>query len=270
MELTKFPDPIDQLQWIIDTQGLDTTAKQRLETIKTSIAVLNNRHEEVMKKKESKILALEFQLISSASEKAQQTEKISQLEGEKTALYEENIQMKEENFGIIELRELVLKTAGIIEEQDQKLHNLEAKVATTERALVSARAVNLSLRGRVNGQQRRNRRIAMKLLASVMELNSDVAVPGRQRPTSERQSFERASPNRSDSNADPIQELHSPDSTPRYMVLPFIEDFSDSDDPASPISFVHNPTAQTHADTAGSQATISTPLKKPATEGQYI
>jgi hypothetical protein len=149
--------------------------------IKITIGILNKRHEEVMREKESKILGLEFQLITSTNEKATQAEKIVQLEKEKDELYEQNMGLKRENADV-ELRELVHRATGVIEEQDQNINNLQVEIVEAKKSLKSAREVKVSLRGTVEGQLHRNKRIAKTLLATVMELGGDVAIPGKQRP----------------------------------------------------------------------------------------
>ncbi|KAN0121814.1 hypothetical protein V8E51_000140 [Hyaloscypha variabilis] len=267
-ESTTFPDPVSQLQWIIDTQGLDFTAKQRPETIKTTIGVLHKRHEEVMREKESKILGLEFQLITSTNEKAKQEEKIVQLEKEKDKLCQENMGLKRENAAVVELRELVHRATGVIEEQDQNIHNLQVEITEAKKSLKSAREVNMSLRGRVEGQLRRNRRIAKTLLATVMELDSDVAIPGKQRPFSERQVLERTSPRPSEPS---IGELYYPKSTSNNRVLCFMEDSEGDEDTLTSNSVATTfPLATTHASRDPSQRSIKTAFFAPLTRDPML
>ena len=94
-------------------------------------------------------------------------------------------------------------------------------------------------------QQRRNRRMALKLLPIVMELDSDVAIPGKQRHISERQSLDFPSPNAREPRARSATELRRPQPTPKKAISPFIQDSDDSDDNNIPNLSITPPTSST-------------------------
>jgi len=72
--------------------------------------------------------------------------------------------------------------------------------------------------------------MAIKLLSSVMESDSDVAIPGQQRHISERQSFNPALFNAGELCADSAAELHSPKWPPANSLLLSTPDSDDSSD----------------------------------------
>jgi hypothetical protein len=88
-------DPKEQLDWIIGTQSLEKIDKQRLETIRTNVSILQKRHGEVAREKESKILTLEIQLVNTTGEKFQQAETVKRLEEENTTLKQDKIKLEE-------------------------------------------------------------------------------------------------------------------------------------------------------------------------------
>ena len=102
----------------------------KLETIKTSITVLHERHEEVMREKESKILALQFQHIASTTEKASQDEKVKRLEEEKAELGEEVISLKEENKILVEINKI---SSVVIENNDRVVRDLRWRLTVAEK-----------------------------------------------------------------------------------------------------------------------------------------
>lgn len=175
MDLSRFSDPIEQLQWVIDTQGLTSIDKERLAVIKTGFTVQQTRNEELMKEKESKILDLEFQLkqLSDRNKENEGFEKevvILQLRGENDRLLKLNA----------DLATTVEQGSGIIQDFMGRINNLEKQVK-------AAKSINRGLEGTLDGMRRRQRIMALKLLPVVMELDSDVAVPGRQRTFDEKQ-----------------------------------------------------------------------------------
>jgi hypothetical protein len=225
MEPAGFPDPINQLQWIIGTQGLELIDKQRLESVKTGVAVLQKRHGEIVIEKESKILALEFQLLKTSDEKAQQDENVKRFEEENAKLKEEVIKLKADS-AAIEARAESWKTWS--EELCKTGQRLMEALDVKEKALESAKKINTNLKRRAEAKQRQDRRIAIKLLSSVMELDGDVAVPGKQRPVSERRSIEEAPPTEPKSDAPPAGILAAPRSTLKVTISPFVNDSEDS------------------------------------------
>jgi hypothetical protein len=199
-------DPKVQLDWIIGTQSLEKVDKQRLETIRTNVSILQKRHEEVAREKESKILTLEIQLVNTTGEKAQQAETVKRLEVENTTLKQDKIKLEEivvnmkeeivniknENTRLAFSDELVGQYTVVVEGLEKKVRGLEDTVASIEKKLSSARRVIAHHKEKAEPALRQKRRIAMKLLACVMELDNDVAVPGKQRPVSASRALEEA------------------------------------------------------------------------------
>jgi hypothetical protein len=183
MDPSTFSDPIEQLQWIINTQWLETINKQRLTSVKTSIEVSQRRNEEMMKEKERKILILEFQVTAKTTENTDLEEKVKQLE-------RANAILQEENAMTAQLAELYQKVEARTVTQGELIKHLEQKVALMEKKLNTAEQVQMRLKERENSRLRQHRRIAIKLLSSVMELDGDVALPGKQRHISARRSPE--------------------------------------------------------------------------------
>lgn len=182
-------DPKVQLDWIIGTQSLEKTDKQRLETLRSNVLILQKRHEEIAREKESKILTLEIQLVNTTAEKFQQAETVKRLEEENTTLKQDKIKLKEvvvnmknDNTRLAFSDELVGQSAVVIERLEKKIHALDDTVASIEKKLSSARRAIAHHKEKAEPALRQKRRIAMKLLACVMELDDYVAVPGKQRP----------------------------------------------------------------------------------------
>jgi hypothetical protein len=181
-------DPKVQLDWIIGTQSLGKTDRQRLETISTNVSLLQKRHEEITREKESQILTLEIQLANTTGEKFQQAETVKRLEEENTTIKQDNIKleevianMKEENTLHAFSEELVEQSAVIILGLEKKVCALEDNVASTEKKLHSARRLIAHHVRKAEPTLRQKRRIAMKLLTCVMELDEDVALSEKQR-----------------------------------------------------------------------------------------
>jgi hypothetical protein len=187
--------------------------KQRLEVVKTGVALLQKRHEEIVKDKEGKILAMEFQLMEATDEKRQHDEKIQRLE-------EENAKLKEENAQNAKAAELFDTATDIIINLRETIQGMEEKLAIQEKQLESAKRLVTHHKERALAKQRQDRRIAIKLLSSVMELDDDVALPGQQRPISARRSPAEVLSTRSKST--PTDLPPTPMSTPQNSMLPFV------------------------------------------------
>jgi chromosome segregation ATPase len=247
-------DPKVQLDWIIGTQSLEKTDRQRLETIRTNLSVLQKRHEEVDREKESKILTLEVQLVNATGEKFQQAQTVKRLEEETTTLKqdiiklegdianmkEENTRLEEENTTLkqdsIKLEEditnmkeentrFVGQSTVVIEGLETKIRGLDDTVASIEEKLSSARRVIAYQKQKAEPALRQKRRIAMKLLACVMELDDDVAVPGEQRPVSALRALEEAPIPLSKNMVGSIFTRASSKSCPKKSMVPLFEDF---------------------------------------------
>jgi hypothetical protein len=235
-------DPKVQLDWIIGTQSLEKTDRQRLETIRTNLSVLQTRHEEVDREKESKILTLEIQLVNATDEKFQQAETVKRLEEEITTLKQDNIKLEE---AITNMEEentrLVGQSAVVIEELETKIRGLDDTVASIEKKLSSARRLIAHHKEKAEPALRQKRRIAMRLLACVMELDDDVAVPGEQRPVSTRRALEEAPIALSKAMGVSIFTPASSKSCPKKSMVPLFEE-SDGED-SEAISARPNPVA---------------------------
>jgi hypothetical protein len=214
IEQARFPDPLDQLQWIIGTQGFNLIEKQRLEAVKTGVALLQKRHEEIVKDKEGKILAMEFQLMEATDEKRQHDEKIQRLE--------------EENAQNAKAAELFDTATDIIINLRETIQGMEEKLAIQEKQLESAKGLVTHHKERALAKQRQDRRIAIKLLSSVMELDDDVALPGQQRPISARRSPAEVPSPRSKST--PTDLPPTPMSTPQNSMLPLVTESDGEED----------------------------------------
>jgi actin-related protein len=188
--------------------------KQRLEVIKTGIAVLQKSHEEVVNEMESKILAMELLAMNATNKKAQQKEKVEQLE--------ENANQKEELARRAGSNELTGQSAVVIEELREKVRNLEEKVGRLEKKLGGSRRPTVHQKERAMATQLQHRRIAMKLLASVMELDDDVTLPGKQRPISARLPSAEAPSTTSKTNPTLTGLPPTPEPTPQNSMLPFV------------------------------------------------
>jgi len=263
-------DPGVQLDWIIGTQSLEKTDRQRLETIRTNISVLQKRHEEVDREKESKILTLEVQLVNTTGEKFQQAETVKRLEEENTTLKQDNIKLEEANTNLkeentrleeenttlkqdnIKLEEdltnideentrLVGQSAVVIEGLEKKIRGLDDTVASIEKKLSAARGLIAHHKEKAEPALRQKRRIAMKLLACVVELDDDVAVPGEQRPVSALRALKEAPIALSKNMGVSIFTPASTKLCPKKSMLPLFED-SDGEDREA-ISARPNPVA---------------------------
>jgi hypothetical protein len=230
------------LDWIIGTQSLEKTDRQRLETIRTRLSVLQKRHEEVDREKESKILTLEIQLVNATDEKFQQAETVKRLEEEITTLKQGNIKLEE---AITNMEEentrLVGQSAVVIEGLETKIRGLDDTVASIEKKLSFARGLIAHHKAKAEPALRQKRRIAMKLLACVMELDDDVAVPGEQRPVSAHRALEEAPIALSKAMGGSIFNPASSKSCPKKSMVPLSED-SDGEDREA-ISARPNPVA---------------------------
>ncbi len=105
--------------------------------------------------------------------------------------------MKEENIREANIRhgfseELVGQSAVVIKGLEKKICALEDTVASIEKKLNSAKQVIGHQKEKAEPALRQKRRIAMKLLTCVMELDDDVALPGKQRPVSASRALEEA------------------------------------------------------------------------------
>jgi hypothetical protein len=241
-------DPKVQLDWIIGTQSLEKIDKQRLETIRTNVSILQKRHEEVAREKESKILTLEIQLVNTTGEKFQQAETVKKLEEENMTLKQDNVKleevvvnMKEEKTRLAFSEEPLGQSAVVIEGLEKKVRGLEDTIASIEKKLNSARRVIAHHKEKAEPALRQKRRIAMKLLACVMELDDDVAVPGKQRPVSTSRALEEAPSASSQNMAISLFTSVSSKSCPKKSMVPFFED-SDGEDMEA-ISARPNPVA---------------------------
>jgi hypothetical protein len=193
LRLTYNMGPKVLLHWIIGTQSLEKIDKQRLETVRTRLSVLQKRQEEIDREKESKILTLEVQLVNTAGEKVQQAETIKRLEEENTTLKQDIIKLEDDITNMkYENTRLVEQSAVVIEGLETKIRGLDDTVASIEKKLSFARRVIAHHKEKAEPALRQKRRIAMKLLACVMELDDDVAVPGEQRPVSAHRALEEA------------------------------------------------------------------------------
>ncbi len=219
--------PKVQLDWIIGSQSLEKTDRQRLETIRAYLSVLQKRHEEVDKEKESKILTLEVQLVNATGERFQQAETVKRLEEENTTLKQDNIKQEED---ITNMKEESIRLAGqsavVIEELETKVRGLDDTVASIKKKLSLARGIIAHHKEKAEPALRQKRRIAMKLLACVMELDNDVAVPGEQRPVSAHWALEEAPIALSKAMGNSI---FSPASSKSCPKKPMVSLFDDSD-----------------------------------------
>ncbi len=143
-------------------------------------------------------MALEFQVMNTTNKKAQQDENIKKLE-------EENTKLKEENAVTAESVEIWRVWSEELCQTGQKVKDT---VSMKERNSIQRRIIK-TLKRSAEAKQRQDRRIATKLLSRVMELSGDVAVPGKQRPISQRRSTEKAPTIRSKSNASLASFFHT-------------------------------------------------------------
>ncbi|PMD15927.1 hypothetical protein NA56DRAFT_663436 [Hyaloscypha hepaticicola] len=219
----------------MDPKSLEKVDKQRLETIRKNVSILQKRHEEVAREKESKILTLGIQLVNTTGEKSQQDETVKQLEEENTTLKQDNVKleevianMNEENTRLASSEELVGQSAVVIEGLEKKVRGLEDTVASIDEKLNSARRVIAHHKEKAEPALRQKRRIAMMLLACVMELDGDVAVPRKQRPVSASRALEEAPVAPSKNTGLSLSNSIFSQSCPKKSMVPFFEE-SDGD-----------------------------------------
>jgi predicted nuclease with TOPRIM domain len=82
---SSFPQPLEEIDKMIKRSGFWPMTKD-LVSIKTSLAVVHKRHEEILKEKEEKILALQYKLSNQQSKEAELAKEIAELKEENADL----------------------------------------------------------------------------------------------------------------------------------------------------------------------------------------